>query len=62
MEEYVNQYGETYEEYVIDTLSNNEVPWPKAKWISYWKSWEEYEQEQVDRLFMTDAEKYGEDD
>lgn len=61
MEEYTNIYGETYMEYVKDALDNNEIPWSKDRWVEYWKERDEYEQEQVDRLFMTDYEKYGEE-
>ena len=34
--EYVNIYGETYEDFVRDALDNNEIPWSKDRWIS-WK-------------------------
>lgn len=33
MEEYTNIYGETYMEYVKDTLDNNEIPWSKDRWV-----------------------------
>lgn len=62
MEEYTNMYGETYEDFVRDALGNNEIPWSKDRWVSYWKEREDYEQEQIDLLFMTDDERYGEED
>lgn len=61
-EYYVNSLGETYEDFVRDCLDNNEVPWSKDKWVSYWKDIDEYEQEQIDRMLLTDFEKYGEED
>ena len=60
--EYVNIYGETYEDFVRDCLDNNEAPWTKERWVSYWKEQDDYEQEQIDRMLLTDAEKYGEED
>jgi hypothetical protein len=45
MEEYVNVYGETYEDFVRDCLGNDEIPWSKDQWISYWKYWEEEQED-----------------
>lgn len=59
---YINSYGDSYDDFVRDCLDNNQKPWSYEEWASYWKERDSYEQEAIDRMLMTDAERYGEED
>lgn len=48
----------SYNLYLEECEIFNEEPLSYNEWLRQ----EEYEQEAIDRLFMTDSEKYGEED
>jgi hypothetical protein len=59
---YINSYGDSYDDFVRDCLDDNQKPWSYEEWASYWKERDSYEQDQIDRSRLTDAERYGDDE
>lgn len=54
----INERNISYNLYLEECEYYNEEPLSYDEWFAQ----EEYEQEAIDRLFMTDAERYGEED
>ena len=54
----IDEYSISYNLYLEECEYYNEEPLSYDEWLEE----EAYEQEAIDRLFMTDAEKYGEED
>ena len=54
----INEYGLAYNLYLEECEYFGEESLSYDEWLAQ----EEYEQEAIDRLFMTDAERYGEED
>lgn len=54
----IDEYSVSYNLYLEECEYFNEEPLSYDEWLQH----EEYEQEAIDRLFMTDSEKYGEED
>lgn len=52
------EHNLAYNLYIDECEYYNEEPLSYDEWLKQ----EEYEQEAIDRMFMTDAEKYGEED
>ena len=58
MQEYfkiLNEYGEEYADYWYDCVIDGTEPSSYEEWLED----EDYRQEQINRLFFTDEEKYG---
>ena len=56
---YINSYGDSYDDFVRDCLDDGQKPWSYDEWASYWKERDSYEQDQIDLSLMTDEERYG---
>ena len=54
----IDEHALSYNLYLDECEYYDEEPLSYDEWLKQ----EEYEQEAIDRLFMTDAEKYGEED
>jgi hypothetical protein len=54
----IDERGLAYNLYLDECEYYGEEPLSYDEWLKE----EEYEQRQIDRLFMTDAEKYGEEE
>jgi hypothetical protein len=54
----IDEKAISYSLYLDECEFYNEEPLSYDEWFQQ----EEYEQAQIDRLFMTDAERYGEED
>jgi hypothetical protein len=54
----IDEYSISYSLYLEECEIFDEEPLSYNEWLAQ----EEYEQEAIDRLFMTDAERYGEED
>lgn len=54
----INEYGIAYNLYLEECEYYNEEPLSYDEWFEQ----EQYEQEQIDRMLLTDAERYGEED
>ena len=54
----IDQYAISYALYLEECEWYDEEPLSYDEWLAQ----EEYEQEAIDLLFMTDAERYGEED
>ena len=54
----IDEKSISYSLYLDECEFYNEEPLDYKEWFNQ----EEYEQSQIDRLFMTDAERYGEEE
>ncbi len=54
----INEYGLAFSLYLEECEYYNEEPLSYDEWLEE----EIYEQEAIDRMLMTDAERYGEED